>query len=72
MLKFAKVVHKLQAKQKGKLSPVAIKKVVKTVQGLGLSVTGVKAHPDGSFFVETGKDDLKNANENEWDEVLEQ
>ncbi|WP_202299112.1 hypothetical protein [Mesorhizobium sp. 131-2-1] len=72
-MKFAKMLQKqMQAKQKGKLSPVAIKKVLKTVQGLGLTVRGVKARPDGSFFVETGKGDVQKAHENEWDEVLEQ
>ncbi len=68
MLKFVKALHKLEAKQKPKHSAVAVKKVVKTVEGLGFTVTGIKADPDGSFFVETAKTgDLP---DNYWDKVL--
>lgn len=55
VLSFAKGVVKLNTKSNPKHSPVAIKKVVKTVEGLGFTVTGIKADPDGSFFVETAK-----------------
>lgn len=70
MLKFVKTLRKMQSKQKTKLSPVNIKKVVKTVEGLGFVVTGVKADPDGSFFIETDKDGKDKSPANYWDKVL--
>ena len=71
MLKSVKALQKLQPKIKAKHSAVAIKKVVKTVEGLGFTVTGIKADPDGSFFVETAKAG-KDAAGNYWDKVLPQ
>jgi hypothetical protein len=70
MLKSVKALLKLQTKLKAKHSAVAIKKVVKTVEGLGFTVTGIKAAPDGSFFVETAKGSGSAADPNPWDEVL--
>lgn len=70
MLKIVKTLQQIQSKQHKKLSPVAIKKVVKTVEGLGFMVTGVKAAPDGSFFVETAKVSEDENPANYWDKVL--
>lgn len=70
MLKSVKALLKLQAKKKPKHSPVAIKKVVKTVEGLGFTVVGIKADPDGSFFVETAKSGKDTTPGNYWDKVL--
>jgi hypothetical protein len=69
-LKFLSAIGPPKGKKPPAHSVVAIKKIVKTVQGLGLSVTGVKAQPDGSFFVETTNNGENAASGSYWDKVL--
>lgn len=70
MFKAIKVLHKNQSSLPKVSAHQLIKKTIKTVEGLGLNVKGVKANPDGSIFVETEKQGVEKNPPSYWDKVL--
>ncbi|MFI0848411.1 hypothetical protein [Mesorhizobium sp. IMUNJ 23232] len=69
-MEFVKTLLKFKPVGSSKHSPIAIKKVIKSAENMGFAVTGIKANPDGSFFVETAKDGKAAVPGNYWDKVL--